>query len=78
MIASPVETGYGCLMILSSIPVYLAFISWKNKPNWFQSGTGKHIFLMFNIKLIFVIRILYSVDEFVENYMKSKKLTIKK
>ncbi|KAF4531111.1 hypothetical protein B566_EDAN011136 [Ephemera danica] len=32
MIASPVETGYGCLMILTSVPVYLVFIAWKNKP----------------------------------------------
>ncbi|XP_055314879.1 large neutral amino acids transporter small subunit 1 isoform X2 [Sitodiplosis mosellana] len=38
MIASPVETGYGLLMILSSIPVYLVFIAWKNKPKWFQNG----------------------------------------
>nr|XP_036224657.1 Y+L amino acid transporter 2 isoform X2 [Bactrocera oleae]XP_036224658.1 Y+L amino acid transporter 2 isoform X2 [Bactrocera oleae] len=36
MYASPVETGYGILMILSSIPVYLVFIAWKNKPIWFQ------------------------------------------
>ncbi|XP_071442096.1 Y+L amino acid transporter 2 isoform X1 [Hetaerina americana] len=32
MIASPVETGYGCAMILTSVPVYLIFIAWKNKP----------------------------------------------
>lgn len=36
MIASPVETGYGCLMIATSIPVYLVFIAWKNKPKFFQ------------------------------------------
>lgn len=40
MYASPVETGYGVLMILSSIPVYLIFISWKNKPMWFQKSMG--------------------------------------
>lgn len=33
--------GYGCLMILSSIPVYLIFIAWKNKPKFFQKGVGK-------------------------------------
>ncbi|XP_012136348.1 Y+L amino acid transporter 2 isoform X3 [Megachile rotundata] len=38
MYASPVETGYGCLMIFSSIPVYFIFISWKNKPKFFQKG----------------------------------------
>lgn len=41
MYASPVETGYGILMILSSIPVYLVFIAWKSKPIWFQKSMGK-------------------------------------
>lgn len=41
MYASPVETGYGILMILSSIPVYLVFIAWKNKPIWFQKSMGE-------------------------------------
>ncbi|XP_077287882.1 large neutral amino acids transporter small subunit 1 isoform X2 [Arctopsyche grandis] len=54
MIASPVETGYGCLMILSSVPVYLAFISWKNKPQWFQTGTGKMTHVL--QKLMMVVR----------------------
>uniref|UniRef100_A0A336MMR8 CSON003997 protein n=1 Tax=Culicoides sonorensis TaxID=179676 RepID=A0A336MMR8_CULSO len=38
MIASPVETGYGCLMILSSIPVYAVCVAWKNKPKWFNKS----------------------------------------
>lgn len=41
MIASPVETGYGLLMILTSIPVYLLFVAWKNKPKWFQKTMCK-------------------------------------
>lgn len=41
MIASPVETGYGCLMILTAVPVYLIFIAWKNKPYFFQKGMCK-------------------------------------
>lgn len=41
MIASPVETGYGVLMILSSVPVYAIFIAWKNKPKWFRHLMGK-------------------------------------
>jgi len=40
MIASPVETGIGVLMILTSIPVYLVFILWTNKPRWFLKGTA--------------------------------------
>ncbi|GFG38306.1 hypothetical protein Cfor_11599 [Coptotermes formosanus] len=38
MIASPVETGYGCLMILTSVPVYLIFIAWKKKPKPIQQA----------------------------------------
>lgn len=41
MYASPVETGYGVLMISSGIPVYFIFISWKNKPKWFRKLMGK-------------------------------------
>ncbi|XP_026811401.1 Y+L amino acid transporter 2 [Rhopalosiphum maidis] len=40
IIASPVETGYGCLMILTSIPVYGVFIFWKNKPMIFHKIVG--------------------------------------
>merc|ERR1719187_715076 len=36
MIASPVETGIGCAIIATGIPVYFLFIYWKNKPLWFQ------------------------------------------
>lgn len=35
MVASPVETGIGILMILSSVPVYFGFVYWKNKPSCF-------------------------------------------
>ncbi|XP_057340877.1 large neutral amino acids transporter small subunit 1 isoform X1 [Microplitis mediator] len=38
MWASPVETGYGCLMIFSAVPVYLLFISWKSKPKCFTNA----------------------------------------
>lgn len=33
--------GYGCLMILSSVPVYFIFVAWKSKPKWFQKKMGK-------------------------------------
>lgn len=39
MIASPVETGKGILMILSSIPVYYVCIYWTNKPQCFVKVT---------------------------------------
>ncbi|GLV34181.1 uncharacterized protein CBL_00111 [Carabus blaptoides fortunei] len=39
MIASPVETGIGCLMILTSVPVYFLCISWTSKPDCFRKGT---------------------------------------
>ncbi|XP_063236766.1 large neutral amino acids transporter small subunit 2 isoform X2 [Bacillus rossius redtenbacheri] len=40
MIETPYETGYGCLMIFSSVPVYLVFISWKSKPQCFHKLQG--------------------------------------
>jgi solute carrier family 7 L-type amino acid transporter-like protein len=40
--ASPYETGYGCLMILTSVPVYFIFIAWKNKPKSFQKAMGEY------------------------------------
>ncbi|KAK4876187.1 hypothetical protein RN001_012609 [Aquatica leii] len=40
MIASPVETGIGLLMILSSVPVYVVFILWTSKPRWFAKATS--------------------------------------
>lgn len=43
MIASPVETGYGVLMILTAVPVYAVCIAWKSKPKWFQRGMGELI-----------------------------------
>lgn len=41
MIASPVETGYGVLMILTAVPVYAVCIAWKSKPKWFRRGMGE-------------------------------------
>ncbi|CAB3367757.1 Hypothetical predicted protein [Cloeon dipterum] len=53
MIASPVETGYGLLMILTSVPVYLVFIAWKNKPKCVRSLTTAATRLL--QKLLFVV-----------------------
>jgi hypothetical protein len=36
MIAKPVETSIGMGMILTALPVYWVFISWKSKPAWSQ------------------------------------------
>jgi solute carrier family 7 (L-type amino acid transporter), member 8 len=41
MYASPRDTGYGILMILTSVPVYFLFIAWRNKPKWFIRMMGK-------------------------------------
>jgi len=37
MIAKPFETGMGCLIILTAIPVYFLFVRWKNKPLMIKS-----------------------------------------
>jgi solute carrier family 7 (L-type amino acid transporter), member 8 len=42
MVASPVETGIGCLMILTSVPVYFIFVAWKSKPKTFQKAMGEY------------------------------------
>ena len=36
MVASPVETGIGLLMILTSVPVYLVLVKWRSKPRWLE------------------------------------------
>lgn len=46
MYASPEETGYGCLMILTSVPVYIIFIAWRSKPKWFQQSMGNYAFFI--------------------------------
>lgn len=38
MIADPVSTGLGCLIIASGIPVYYLFIAWKSKPRAFNKA----------------------------------------
>ncbi|KAI5713623.1 hypothetical protein M8J76_002350 [Diaphorina citri] len=40
MMASPVETGIGCLMIATSVPVYMVFIAWRNKPKVFTKSVA--------------------------------------
>ncbi|KAL0276645.1 UNVERIFIED_CONTAM: hypothetical protein PYX00_004174 [Menopon gallinae] len=40
MLEKPAETGYGMLMILSSVPVYYLFIRYQNKPMFFQKAVG--------------------------------------
>lgn len=37
MIAEPVQTGFGALIIATGAPVYFVFVYWKNKPRWIQS-----------------------------------------
>jgi len=39
-IVKPVETGIGIAMILTAVPVYFLFISWRNKPSWWTDFLG--------------------------------------
>lgn len=57
--------GYGILMILSSVPVYLVFISWKSKPKCFQKAVGEWNFLLRRKKTCstWILRILFFVAE---------------
>ncbi|CAG2103154.1 unnamed protein product [Medioppia subpectinata] len=38
MFADPVGTGFGCLIILTGVPVYFIFIAWKRKPKPIQNA----------------------------------------
>lgn len=38
MIADPVGTGFGCLIIATGVPVYFIFVWWVNKPKFIQNA----------------------------------------
>ncbi|XP_044755670.1 large neutral amino acids transporter small subunit 1 isoform X3 [Coccinella septempunctata] len=52
MVASPVETGIGILMILSSVPVYFGFVYWRNKPRCFLMIINKTTVFLQKILLV--------------------------
>lgn len=60
--------GYGCLMILTSIPVYGVFIFWKNKPMIFHKIVGKKKYWNF----FFV----YGRARFLNSKFKKKKYVV--
>ena len=39
--SKPVDCGIGAAITVSGIPIYLLFVWWKNKPQWFNTGIGK-------------------------------------
>ncbi|XP_033725414.1 large neutral amino acids transporter small subunit 1-like [Pecten maximus] len=41
IIASPVETGFGMLIIASGVPVYIIFVYWESKPKSFYEFLDK-------------------------------------
>ncbi|CAN7940974.1 unnamed protein product [Ixodes hexagonus] len=41
MIAEPVQTGFGALIIATGAPVYFVFVYWKNKPKWILDFFGR-------------------------------------
>ncbi|KAG1659855.1 Large neutral amino acids transporter small subunit 2 [Nymphon striatum] len=53
MIAKPVQTAYGALIIFTSVPVYFIFIYWKNKPK-FISRISRN-FTIFIQKLLITV-----------------------
>ena len=44
MVARPFETGMGCVMILTALPVYFIFIQWKQKPALIKNSLGETFF----------------------------------
>ena len=45
MVARPFETGMGCVMILTALPVYLICIHWKQRPALVIKLQGKNCFV---------------------------------
>ena len=45
MVAKPLETGLGCLIILTAVPVYFIFLYWENKPPAIRKFLSKNIML---------------------------------
>ena len=45
MVARPFETGMGCAMILTALPVYFIFIHWKQKPTLIKKLLSKISFV---------------------------------
>lgn len=78
MYASPEETGYGCLMILTSVPVYIIFIAWRSKPKWFQKSMGNYIFFIVNYPISdsFLLVYLCFYDFCFYLYLKQKQQQI--
>jgi len=50
--ASPVETGMGCLIICTGIPVYIIFIAWTKKPKSFNRFMNSFNLLVQKILLV--------------------------
>ena len=41
LFAAPADTGMGCLITLTGIPVYLVGVAWKKKPKSFEKFVGE-------------------------------------
>ena len=74
MIAKPFETGMGCVIILTAIPVYFTLVKWKSKPAFIrrnlsksncltdkEQGLDKHTLFFLDASTIFFQKILMVV-----------------
>ena len=53
MVARALETGMGCVMILTALPIYLIFIHWKQKPTLIKKLLSKISFVYTLIKSVY-------------------------
>ena len=53
MIAKPFETGMGCVIILTAIPVYFTLVKWKSKPAFIRKNLSKNILPLVNTRYTF-------------------------
>ncbi|KFM72858.1 Large neutral amino acids transporter small subunit 2, partial [Stegodyphus mimosarum] len=52
MMADPVGTGFGALIIATGVPVYLLFVYWENKPKAIRKGIDS---VTFTLQKLFVV-----------------------
>ena len=63
LFAAPRDTGMGCLITLTGIPVYLVGVAWKNKPKVFNQFVGMSDMILVNIGELSPLQIILQGED---------------
>ena len=55
MVARPFETGMGCVMMITALPVYFIFIQWKQKPALIKNSLSEILLFVRLIETLFIL-----------------------